>query len=358
MAHPTTTITTTPYPFEFTGSGFEYFRIWIVNILLTIVTLGIYSAWAKVRNKRYFYRNTRVAGSEFEYHAKPLQILKGRALVFGGYLVFVLSAQLHPLISIIGVVLMFVVTPWLIVRARLFTARNSSWRGIRFDFNRRSMGDAFKTFLLVPLLIPFTLGLLIPYFSFRGWRFAVSHSALGRQGFAFASARVGAYYRAFFAIALLVVVLVILFGGLLALLLLLFAPGTFAAGAERAGLTGLMSLLPVLLMVVLYLVAIPGYRVMTRNVSLNSAKLGPYSFESTLKVWPVVWIYASNAACIIFSAGLLTPWARVRVTRYLAGHLVLNAVDDLESFVQANLQHTSALGEEAADFMDIDLGGI
>ena len=27
--------------FEFTGKGWEYFRIWIVNLLLTIVTLGI-----------------------------------------------------------------------------------------------------------------------------------------------------------------------------------------------------------------------------------------------------------------------------------------------------------------------------
>ena len=37
-------------PLEFRGNGYEYFRIWIVNILLTIMTLGIYSAWAKVRN--------------------------------------------------------------------------------------------------------------------------------------------------------------------------------------------------------------------------------------------------------------------------------------------------------------------
>ena len=36
---------------QFNGKGFEYFKIWIVNIFLTIVTLGIYSAWAKVRNK-------------------------------------------------------------------------------------------------------------------------------------------------------------------------------------------------------------------------------------------------------------------------------------------------------------------
>ncbi len=40
--------------FEFTGDGREYFRIWIVNVSLTVITLGIYSAWAKVRRMRYF----------------------------------------------------------------------------------------------------------------------------------------------------------------------------------------------------------------------------------------------------------------------------------------------------------------
>ena len=40
---------------EFTGSGSEYFRIWIVNLLLTLVTLGLYYPWAKVRRLRYFY---------------------------------------------------------------------------------------------------------------------------------------------------------------------------------------------------------------------------------------------------------------------------------------------------------------
>jgi Zn-dependent protease with chaperone function len=32
-----------------------------VNLFLTIVTLGIYPAWAKVRKKRYLYGNTWVA---------------------------------------------------------------------------------------------------------------------------------------------------------------------------------------------------------------------------------------------------------------------------------------------------------
>src|SRR5262245_54813734 len=69
--------------FSFTGSGGEYFRIWIVNMLLSILTLGIYSAWAKVRRLRYFYGNTHLAGSAFEYHGRPIAILKGRLLAFG-----------------------------------------------------------------------------------------------------------------------------------------------------------------------------------------------------------------------------------------------------------------------------------
>jgi hypothetical protein len=55
--------------FVFTGEWTEYFKIWIVNVLLTIVTLGIYAAWAKVRKRRYFYANTKLFGHTFEYLA-------------------------------------------------------------------------------------------------------------------------------------------------------------------------------------------------------------------------------------------------------------------------------------------------
>ena len=42
-----------PTGIEFSGSAREYFGIWIVNLILTIITLGIYSAWAKVRRQIY-----------------------------------------------------------------------------------------------------------------------------------------------------------------------------------------------------------------------------------------------------------------------------------------------------------------
>src|SRR5947207_8247898 len=71
------------YAVEFSASTSEYFRIWIVNLALTIVTLGIYSAWAKVRKRRYLYSHTLIGGEGFEYRAKPWPILKGRLIALG-----------------------------------------------------------------------------------------------------------------------------------------------------------------------------------------------------------------------------------------------------------------------------------
>jgi uncharacterized membrane protein YjgN (DUF898 family) len=65
---------------EFLGSGSEYFRIWIVNLLLSVLTVGIYSAWAKVRREQYFHRATRLAGAAFDWDASPIAILRGRVL--------------------------------------------------------------------------------------------------------------------------------------------------------------------------------------------------------------------------------------------------------------------------------------
>ena len=82
------------FPFEFTGDATEFFRIWIVNFALSVVTLGIYSAWSKVRTQRYFYSNTYVAGAPFEYLAKPIPILKGRIIAFVLFGAYLLSAQI------------------------------------------------------------------------------------------------------------------------------------------------------------------------------------------------------------------------------------------------------------------------
>src|SRR5512140_1794337 len=94
------------HKFEFTGKGWEYFRIWIVNLLLTILTLGIYSAWAKVRRLQYFYRNTRLADASFDYHGTPKAILKGRIIALGLAVLYNVTLKFNPILGLaIGLLL-------------------------------------------------------------------------------------------------------------------------------------------------------------------------------------------------------------------------------------------------------------
>ena len=48
--------------------------------MLSVATLGTYSAWAKVRRLPYFDRNTQLTGAVFDFRGAPKAILRGRVL--------------------------------------------------------------------------------------------------------------------------------------------------------------------------------------------------------------------------------------------------------------------------------------
>jgi uncharacterized membrane protein YjgN (DUF898 family) len=172
----------TKTPVQFTGKGGEYFGIWIVNLLLSIVTLGIYSAWAKVRRMKYFYNNTKIDGVGFDYHAKPMSILKGRIIAFVLFVLYAVLSRFSPVMGGLLVLALFVATPWIIVRGMIFNARNSSHRGLRFDFTGKTM-QAAKVFILYPLLIIITLGLAFPFVMQRTNKFLFENHQFGTSNF-------------------------------------------------------------------------------------------------------------------------------------------------------------------------------
>ncbi len=155
-----------PILFRFSGSGSEYMKIWIVNVLLTIITMGIYSAWTKVRRERYFYSNTWIGDHAFEYLANPIEILKGRAVVFSVILTAVLLIRYYPWLEPVLWLGFMALTPWIIVKALQFRSRRTAFRNVRFNFDG-SIWDAAKAFLFWPSLVPLSVGLLLPYVSYR-----------------------------------------------------------------------------------------------------------------------------------------------------------------------------------------------
>ena len=183
--------------FEFRGSGGEFFRIWIVNIALTLLTLGIYGAWAKVRTQRYFYGNTFIAGHAFDYHASPWRILLGRIIALSLLLAYSLSTSIYPVAVFVWYLIFAAFIPWLINSSLRFISRNSSYRNIRFNFTGAYV-EAFIAYVLWPIVGGATLGMLYPRARKARDYYYVNHHTYGGRFFEteFSTARIYLIYLA------------------------------------------------------------------------------------------------------------------------------------------------------------------
>ena len=123
------------HPVEFTGSGREYFRVWIVNLLLSIVTLGLYTPWARRRTAQYFYSHTHVAGSPLEFVAETRRMVFGFLAFAGLYLAYQMALETGQQLA--AGLLFFgfaVLAPFLWASAMRFRLGATRWRGIRLAF--------------------------------------------------------------------------------------------------------------------------------------------------------------------------------------------------------------------------------
>jgi uncharacterized membrane protein YjgN (DUF898 family) len=232
--------------------------------------------------------------------------------------------------TIVGALFMFLF-PWLMVRSLAFNAHNSSWRNIRFGFNA-TYGEAFKVYILWPLLVPLTLGIMSPYVFYRQKRFMVENSRYGKTRFTF-NAAAGDYYRIFMVVSLVGLLGVAILGAAA----MLFAP------------LGLLAL-PV------YLYGFALFSVKAGNLVYNSSRLGRHRMQSAMQVKSYALLVLTNTLATALTLGLFHPWAKVRTLRYKVEHLTLIPAGDLDTFVAERQKEVTAVGDASGDFLDFDLG--
>lgn len=317
--------------FAFHGEGFEFFRIWIVNILLSIVTLGIYSAWAKVRTQRYFYGNTQLDGSSFDYLADPLKILKGRVIAFACLMIYSFAGEISVALGALVGLLFLAALPWIIVRGLSFRNSNSAWRGVRFGFDAR-YGEAAMTFLVWPLLGVLTLGILMPLALHKQQRFIAGNSRYGTSRFAL---DVGV--RPFYMVFLLILGI------------------SVAVGVLVAVLQGLIPSLVPVVAAVGYLLMFALFNVKFTNLVYGNLVLGDNRLAARYELGSFTALMLVNMLGLVLTLGLFYPWAKVRTARYAAEHMALLACDDLDGFIAARREEVSSLGGEIGDLFDVEL---
>ena len=148
---------------EFTGSGSEYFRIWLVNLLLSIVTLSLYRPFAKARRLAYFHGNTLVGGQPLGFHGNPWKMLRGYLLMLLFGAVYYGSVRFSPMAAGVALVCFALLWPALWRASLQFRLANTSWRGLRFGFSG-DLGGAYRAMLpaFLPWLGFLAAGLMMP----------------------------------------------------------------------------------------------------------------------------------------------------------------------------------------------------
>lgn len=344
-------------PFQFHGKATEYFGIWIVNLLLVVLTLGIYSAWAKVRKKRYFYGNTVLADAPFDYLANPVAILKGRLIAFAAFVIYSVVVKLYPVTAPAFGIVFFIAVPWLIVRSLAFNAHNSAYRNLRFHFER-NYAKAIRVFAGLALLIPFTLGLILPYYAYRQKKFVIDHSGYGSSRYAL-DVGAGKFYGVYLKALGMLLLLAALGGAVAALVVPQIAAalarssgGMHAASPGAAGAAVGAMLAGI---VAAYLVVFAYVQAAISNLTWNHTTIAGHRFRSSLGIGRMIWLYLSNSMAIALSLGLLIPWARIRMARYRLDNLALLPHGSFDDFVAGEQENLSATGEELGEFFGVDI---
>jgi uncharacterized membrane protein YjgN (DUF898 family) len=369
------------YPLRFSGSGKEYFRIWIVNLLLTVATVGIYSAWAKVRRLQYFHRNTHLDGSVLDYHGRPWAILRGRLLALALVGAYNLAFKLSVPVGVATAAVVAALFPWLLVQSLRFRAHVTSYRGVRFGFVG-TVRDAVM--VLAPVLglgvlllatggmavgntgvaRPVTSGLfaaalvagalLYPLFRARLARYTHNHVRCGQtQGTL--GAGIGAFYRAYLPIMALGALLVT--GIPLLMDKGLKAAEALSGTADREVVTvGVLIFASAALAYGLLLAALPLVQARVWNTTWNNFVLGSVRFRSTLSSARLMGVMLSNIVLTALTLGLFAPFAAVRLYRTRVESLEVVSAESPTFLAAHDAAGAGTTGDGVVDALGLDVG--
>lgn len=344
------------YGLLFHGRASEYFRIWIVNLLLTVLTLGIYSAWAKVRTRRYFSGNTELAGARFDYTGDPMGILKGRLLVAGLILLHYLMGTVSETLPLISGSIFILAIPWIVVTSLAFNMRNTIYRGLRFGFHRDHK-QAYFIYVTGIVLAICTLGLSIPYTLGKGCQFIANKLRFGAAQFR-ASLQVKEVYWIFGKTLSVLILIFLVLGGTAYTLYTVWAD-VFTDAARNLS-APLVTALILGWLAVFYLTNVGAgvaIGIQVKRLFFNRLHLSDIHLNCTVSTWHMLWIHFSNAILILISLGLLYPWCRIRAYRYYLSRMTLHSPDgDIDRFRQGMNEEMGAFGDASADLFDIGFG--
>lgn len=354
-----------PHPYRqlsFHGDGSTLFGISLVNLFLTIVTLGIYLFWGKVRARKYVFGQLEFEGDRFGYHATGKELLIGwlKVAIFLGLLYGAANAGNFldgPVASVLEVlgsaalsVVALVLLPVATVASRRFRLSRTSWRGIRFSFRGRSR-DFLKLYLVGMIRTTFTFGLYYPFFMNEAQKFLMSRTYFGNTRFEYNGEGKGLFkiylltrFIPLWAVGLIVVAAI---GYVWSMMSTTVDPRAFLL-VFAVGFVGML----------VFLGTWPLFTAARDRYVWSHTSFATARFRSTVTAGRLYGLYLGDIVRLVPTLGLALPWVVVRHVRFRCANLVVEGPLDLAA-IQQEAQAASPVGEGLGDFfgiLDFDLG--
>ncbi len=361
------------------GDLWRLYVIVFVNLVLTILTLGLYRFWAKTRLRRYFWGHATVNQDRLEYAGTGNELLLGFLIVLFPILLplFLFLGSSSLLLEGFAPNWAWVVEvsqPFLILfligiaiyRARYYRLTRTRWRGIRAG----QSGSALRyglMFVAAYLAAIFSVGWAWPWGQVWLHRYKMRHTWLGDRPFTFEGSAAGLYPSFLLAWTASVI---------LPFLFLMVAGGIVAAFQGLDFLESMETLRPVAMtddndelspwlaaVVVIGVIASSfvslaawqWYNAAKYRLFAGRTRLENLHFVLSLDGWSLAKFAMANMALLILTLGLAIPWIMHRRAKFFAPRLAVHGRLDMSSVGQSS-RRPPETGEGLADAFDV--GGI
>ncbi|MBL7759362.1 MAG: DUF898 domain-containing protein [Sediminibacterium sp.] len=304
------------YIISFRGNGLDYFKIQLVNILLTMVTLGLYYPWAKARSLNYLYGQTVFEGQPFVFSGTGAEMFKGFIKAFALLVLFYASLVVCILnrAEVTGVLLLYgcllLVMPLSIHGSYRYRFAKTTWSGIRFGYT----GDKWafvRLFIKGVFLSILTLGIYSPWFLMNMRRYLICNIRIGDARFAYKG--VGSEYF-----------LLTIKGYFLTV----FTLGIYYFWWQKE---------------------LFAYYVENMRLTRNEETM---LFRTNATGGDFAGLIIVNLLLFIFTLGLATPWIVVRTLDFVMQHIVMDGTIEFDLLRQEQTDYSDATGEDMSDFFD------
>ncbi len=340
---------------QFIGSPKEYWKIYMINLALTILTLGLYRPWAKIRQYKYLYNHLLVDGIPMNFTAKPIRLLIGQLIVMIFLGLYAYSQiTVNVTLTLILAFTFILILPILIWLSYRFFFRYTQWSGVSMAFT------ASKSEFYLETIIRFFISLLfitVPLAQRRWFRFIAKNAFWGSKrlsvdppleklytGLGLYLAMIMSGFFLFF------VTFFILIGAMSVV-----TSGENLSDAEAGSIIGF-----VILGMLIYIVFVFGGMAFLKGYTVHALyhglKIGEAKLRLNIKPLKLSWEYIKLYILTLLSFGIAYPYLFTKLLATIANnsHLELPEGETLITREMAQ-EGVSAVGIEALDDAGFDI---